>query len=91
MLGTSRSKEIHNFVDLWNAHRIRDQPSRPTVVAGMPVALNFNLPIRNGVPIDDYRQAAPMEHVDRMQSIVAAYSMLSHSLSLSANKLTCYL
>jgi len=84
-------KEIYNFVDLWNAHRIRAQPSCPTVAAGKPVVLYFNPPARNGVPIDDYGQAVPMEHFDRMQSIVAAYSMLSNSVSLLANKLTCYL
>ena len=37
-------QEIYGYADLWNAHTIRQQVSRPAVVPGKPVVLYFHPP-----------------------------------------------
>ena len=62
-------EEIHNFVELWNAHSIRSQPERPSVKPGKPVVLYFT-------PLDgthDNGQLAPVSTVSELCSEVLAW------------------
>ena len=49
-------KEVQYYVNLWNAHAIRNQRKRPNVVAGKPIIL-YNYPqlsggVQCGIPAD---------------------------------------
>lgn len=37
-------KEVYEFADLWNVHKIRPQKNRPSIVTGKPVVLYFMPP-----------------------------------------------
>ena len=68
--------EIHNFVELWNAHSIRSQPQRPRVKPGKPVVLYFTPPDST----HDYGQLAPvsavLNYVQRFLHVVSCTSNL---------------
>jgi hypothetical protein len=62
-------REIYGFVDLWNAHTIRRQASRPTVISGKPVVLYFHPP----VPARNYGSEVPNDRLQRLMQTVEAY------------------
>jgi len=64
--------EIHNCVELWNAHSIRSQPKRLSVQPGKPVVLYFTPP--DGTL--DYVQLAPESTVSELRSEVLAWGQL---------------
>lgn len=55
------------FVDLWNIHRIRKQPTRPNSISGQP-KLNYFYP-KNGTR--DYSLSPPPRLFATMQKDVA--------------------
>jgi len=64
--------EIHNFVELWNAHSIRSQPKRPSVQPGKPVVLYITPPdgtLDNG-------QLEPVSTVSELCSEVLGWGQL---------------
>jgi len=55
-------QEIYGYADLWNAHTIRRQANRPTVVSGEPVVLDFH-PLQ---PARDYGSEVPNNRLQRL-------------------------
>ena len=62
-------QEIYGFADLWNAHTIRRQASRPTVIPGKPVVLYFHPP----APARDYGSEVPNNRLQLLMQTVEAY------------------
>jgi hypothetical protein len=62
-------QEIYGYADLWNAHTIRRQVNRPTVVSGKPVVLYFQPP----PPARDYGSEVPNNRLQRLLQSVEAY------------------
>ena len=62
-------QEIYGYADLWNAHTIRRQASRPAVVSGKPVVLYFNPP----APTADYGSVVPEDRLQQLLQTVEAY------------------
>jgi len=62
-------REIYGYADLWNAHTIRLQASRPAVVPGKPAVLYFHPP----APAEDYGSMVPVVRLQRLMQTVEAY------------------
>jgi len=62
-------QEIYGYADLWNAHTIRQQANRPTVVSGKPVVLYFH----PSQPARDYGSEVPNNRLQRLLQTVEAY------------------